>query len=109
VRWSVAAIRNLAERVEAGTFAEDLDFRLRVVDIKLPALRERRSDIPLLANAFLREFARENQKPVQQITSEAMEILMKYSWPGNVRELRAVIEGAVVLCRGQEIGRRDLP
>jgi len=79
------------------------------VDIKLPALRERRSDIPLLANAFVREFARENQKTIKQITPQAMELLMNYAWPGNVRELRAAIEGSVVLCRGHEIAPVDLP
>jgi len=109
VRLITATNRNLLEAVKAGTFREDLFFRLKVVDIKLPALRERRSDIPLLANAFVREFARENQKTIKQIIPQAMELLMNYAWPGNVRELRAAIEGAVVLCRGQEIAPADLP
>jgi DNA-binding NtrC family response regulator len=79
------------------------------VEIQLPALRERRGDVPLLANAFLREFARENNKPIQEISREAMDLLLNYSWPGNVRELRAAIEGGVVLCRGPKITPRDLP
>jgi DNA-binding NtrC family response regulator len=109
VRVITATNKNLAEMVRAGAFREDLFFRLKVVEIKLPPLRERRSDVPLLANAFLREFARENQKAVKGLAPEAMEVLMKYPWPGNVRELRAAIEGAVVLCRGDRIQPHDLP
>jgi two-component system, NtrC family, response regulator AtoC len=109
VRLITATNQNLAEMVRAGEFREDLFFRLKVVDIKLPPLRERRSDIPLLANIFTREFSRENHKSVKEITPEAMEMLMRYSWPGNVRELRAAIEGAVVLCRGDKITVPDLP
>jgi DNA-binding NtrC family response regulator len=109
VRLITATNRNLAEMVKAGTFREDLFFRLKVVDIKLPPLRERRSDIPLLANVFLREFARENEKKIKEIAPETMKVLMNYTWPGNVRELRAAIEGAVVLCRGETILPRDLP
>jgi DNA-binding NtrC family response regulator len=109
VRVITATNKNLAERVRAGEFREDLFFRLKVVEIKLPPLRERRSDIPLLAGAFLKEFARENQKPVKSIEPETMGVLMNYPWPGNVRELRAAIEGAVVLCRGDRLAPRDLP
>jgi DNA-binding NtrC family response regulator len=109
VRLITATNKNLAEMVRAGAFREDLFFRLKVVEVKLPPLRERRSDVPLLANAFLREFARENQKPVKAISPEAMEVMMKYPWPGNVRELRAAIEGAVVLCRGDRVQPHDLP
>jgi DNA-binding NtrC family response regulator len=86
-----------------------LFFRLRVVEIHLPALRERVGDVPLLAQSFLREFARENGKPVEDFTADALDLLMTYSWPGNVRELRTAIESAVVLCRGQRISARDLP
>jgi len=109
VRLIAATNRDLAERVKAGGFREDLFFRLRVVEIHLPALRERTGDIPLLALSFLREFARENGKPVNDFTADALELLMNYSWPGNVRELRAAIEHAVVLCRGEKISARDLP
>jgi two-component system response regulator AtoC len=108
VRIITATNKNLAEMVRAGTFREDLYFRLKVVEIKLPPLRERRSDVPLLAGAFLREFSRDNQKVVKSIAPEAMALLTNYSWPGNVRELRAAIEGAVVLCRGARITADDV-
>jgi DNA-binding NtrC family response regulator len=109
VRLITATNKNLEELVKAGTFREDLFFRLRVVEIHLPPLRERPGDIPLLAQRFLREFARENGKSVNDFTSDALERLMNYFWPGNVRELRAAIEHAVVLCRGEKISARDLP
>jgi len=109
VRLLAATNKPLAELVRQGKFREDLYFRLRVVEITLPPLRARREDIPLLAHAFLREFAQENAKPVKELTPEAMEALMNYSWPGNVRELRTAIERAVVLCRGERITLRDLP
>ena len=108
VRLVTATNKSLAELVKAGVFREDLFFRLRVVEVKLPPLRERPGDIPLLTAAFLKEFAQENEKPVKEISREAMDILMKYPWPGNVRELRAAIEGAVVLSRGAVIGAQDL-
>ena len=109
VRLVAATNKNLEELVKAGTFREDLFFRLRVVEIALPPLRERTGDIPLLAQKFLREFAAENEKSVNEFTSDALELLMRYSWPGNVRELRTAIEHAVVLCRGGKISARDLP
>ncbi|MCS7337614.1 MAG: sigma-54 dependent transcriptional regulator [Verrucomicrobiae bacterium] len=109
VRLIAATNKDLEALVKAGKFREDLYFRLRVVEIVLPPLRERASDIPLLANAFLREFAQENAKPVKGFTPEALDLLMKYQWPGNVRELRTAIEHAVVLCRGERITPRDLP
>ena len=109
VRLIAATNKNLAEMVKAGTFREDLFFRLRVVEIWLPPLRERREDIPLLAGAFLAEFAQENGKTLKGFTSEAMEILVQHDWPGNVRELRTAIEHAVVLCRGDKVTARDLP
>jgi DNA-binding NtrC family response regulator len=109
VRLITATNKNLEELAKAGTFRDDLFFRLRVVEIWLPPLRERREDLPLLAQAFLREFASENQKSVSGYSSEAMDLLQRYSWPGNVRELRTAIEHAVVLCRGEKITPRDLP
>jgi DNA-binding NtrC family response regulator len=109
VRLIAATNKNLEELVKAGTFREDLFFRLRVVEIQLPPLRERAGDIPLLAQKFLREFAHENGKPLNAFTADALEWLMNYSWPGNVRELRTAIEHAVVLCRGEKISARDLP
>jgi DNA-binding NtrC family response regulator len=109
VRLIAATNKNLEERVKAGAFREDLFFRLRVVEISLPPLRERAGDIPLLAQKFLREFAHENGKQLNDFTTDALEWLMHYSWPGNVRELRTAIEHAVVLCRGEKISARDLP
>ncbi len=109
VRLVAATNKNLEELVKAGKFREDLFFRLRVVEIELPPLRERTGDIPLLAQAFLREFAKENGKAVNDFTVEALEALMNFSWPGNVRELRTAIEHAVVLSRGERIALRDLP
>jgi len=104
-----ATNKNLEELVKAGKFREDLFFRLRVVEIWLPPLRERREDIPLLAQTFLREFATENQKQISSFSPEAMELLLSHSWPGNVRELRTAVEHAVVLCRTERITPRDLP
>ncbi len=101
-RLVAATNKNLEDLVKAGTFREDLFFRLRVVEIHLPPLRERAGDIPLLAQSFLREFARENSKVVNDFTADALEALMNYSWPGNVRELRTAIEHAVVFCRGEK-------
>ena len=109
VRLVTATNKNLEALVKAGTFREDLFFRLRVVEIHLPALRERREDIALLTRKFLEEFAAENGKAVSAIAPEAMDLLLQYRWPGNVRELRTAIEHAVVLCRTKVITPRDLP
>jgi two-component system response regulator AtoC len=109
VRLVAATNKNLEELVKAGKFREDLFFRLRVVEIELPPLRERAGDVPLLAQSFLREFAKENGKPVNDFTADALQLLMNYPWPGNVRELRTAIEHAVVLCRGEKISARDMP
>jgi DNA-binding NtrC family response regulator len=109
VRLIAATNKNLAEQVKAGKFREDLFFRLRVVEINLPPLRDRAGDVPLLAQSFLREFARENDKKVNEFTPEALQMLMQHAWPGNVRELRTAIEHAVVLSRGEKITARDLP
>ncbi|MGA2655911.1 MAG: sigma-54 dependent transcriptional regulator [Verrucomicrobiota bacterium] len=109
LRLVAATNKNLAELAKSGAFREDLFFRLRVVEVWLPPLRERLEDIPLLAQAFLRQFATENEKPVNGFTAEALELLLRYAWPGNVRELRTAIERGVVLCRGDRITARDLP
>jgi two-component system, NtrC family, response regulator AtoC len=109
VRLIAATNKNLEEQVKAGKFREDLFFRLRVVELRVPPLRDRLEDIPLLARTFLREFSQENNKPVQGFTSDAFELLMQYPWPGNVRELRTAVEHGVVLCRGDKITVRDLP
>jgi len=109
LRLVAATNKNLANLVKSKVFREDLFFRLSGVEVRLPPLRERLEDIPLLAQAFLREFARENEKPVNSFTAEASELLLRYPWPGNVRELRTAIERGVVLCRGDRITARDLP
>jgi len=109
VRLVAATNKDLTAMVKAGTFREDLYFRLAVVPIHLPPLRQRLSDIPQLANTFVREFAKENSKTVKGIETAAMELMLKYRWPGNVRELRTAVEHAVVLCRGDSIAPRDLP
>lgn len=109
VRLVAATNKDLGAMVKAGTFREDLYFRLAVVPIHLPPLRERLADIPLLANAFLQEFCKENQKPLKGIETAAMDLMLRYRWPGNVRELRTAVEHAVVLCRGEWVGVKDLP
>ena len=109
VRVIAATNKNLESMVREGKFRDDLFYRLDVVPIHLPPLRERREDIPLLINAFLQEFSKQNQKRITGLSAEAQEILQRYDWPGNIRELRATIERAVVLCRGERIGVRDLP
>ncbi|MSU41852.1 MAG: sigma-54-dependent Fis family transcriptional regulator [Pedosphaera sp.] len=109
VRVIAATNRNLAAAVAAGKFREDLFFRLRVMEILMPPLRERGTDIVLLAQSFLKEYAKENRKNVTEFQPDAVEALMNYPWPGNVRELRTAVEHAVVLCRGAAIALRDLP
>lgn len=109
VRLLAATNRNLEQQVKEGNFREDLYFRLRVVELWLPPLRDRMEDVPLLARCFLTEFAEENGKAVNGFTNEAMECMLAYHWPGNVRELRTAVEHAVVLCRSDKITVRDLP
>ncbi|MCD8533293.1 MAG: sigma-54 dependent transcriptional regulator [Verrucomicrobia bacterium] len=109
VRLIAATNRDLAEMVRQGTFREDLFFRMRVVEITLPTLRQRLEDVPIMAMAFLKEFAQENHRPIQGFSSEAMNALMTHNWPGNVRELRFAIERAVIMSHSQEIQPQDLP
>ena len=109
VRLIVATNRNIPELVAAGEFREDLFYRLNVVRITLPPLKDRIEDIPLLANAFLKEFAKENNKPVKELSSEAMKALNNHVWPGNVRELRTAIEHGVVMSNSAKITLRHLP
>ena len=109
VRVVAATNKNLEALVREGKFRDDLFYRLDVVPIHLPPLRERREDIPLLTQAFLKEFARQNDKKVTGFSPDAQEVLQRYDWPGNVRELRAALEHAVALCRGERIAVRDLP
>jgi DNA-binding NtrC family response regulator len=110
VRVIVATNRDLDADVEAGKFREDLYFRLAVVPLRIPPLRERREDLPDLIGMFMRHFRSSvDREDVNGITPEAMEALLRYSWPGNVRELINVIERATLLCRGLTITRADLP
>ena len=109
VRIITATNIDLKELVERGQFREDLYYRLNVIVVNLPPLRERREDIPLLADHFLRRFAKENDRPVPEIRPEAMLALTRHSWPGNVRELENLLERAVVLGNGNAIGLELLP
>ena len=109
VRVIAATNKNLKELVAKGTFREDLYFRLNVVKIEMPPLRHRREDIVLLANSFLQEFAKENERPVKPLTDAALQLLLGYHWPGNVRELRTAIEHGVVMSNDSVIEARHLP
>src|SRR5690606_28738198 len=109
VRIIAATNCDLAEEVKKGTFREDLYYRLNVVGIEMPALRERRSDIPLLVEHFLRRFAADNGKPVAGMSRAVLDVLTAYEWPGNVRELENAIERAVVMTRGDTIEPQHLP
>jgi DNA-binding NtrC family response regulator len=95
--------------VERGRFRSDLYYRLNVLRIYLPPLRERREDIVLLVRRFVQEFSHEHRREFRGITPEAMQALVEYSWPGNVRELRNLVESMVVLSHGKEIGLEDIP
>ncbi len=109
VRLLAASNRNLADEVAEERFREDLYYRVNVVTITLPPLRDRRSDIPLLASHSLERFAHISNGTPKELTREAMEVLLDYSWPGNVRQLESTIERATLLCEGDKILPRDLP
>ena len=109
VRLIAATNKDLAALVAEGKFRDDLFFRLNVVPLTMPPLRTRKEDIPLLAQAFLKESAKENGKPFRTLAPEAMARLVEYNWPGNVRELRGAIEHAVVMCNTSKIRIHDLP
>lgn len=109
VRIVAATNRDLLAEVEAGRFRQDLYYRLNVVALALPPLRERKEDIPLLAAHFLAKFAVKNGKRINGFTPEAMDRLLKHQWPGNVRELENAVERAVVLARGEYVSERELP
>jgi two-component system response regulator HydG len=109
VRVVTATHRDLARAREEGTFREDLFYRLNVIPVHLPSLRERAEDIPLLAHHFLRRSAERAGKPVRRLTADALAALQAWRWPGNVRELQNAIERAVVLAQGEELAREDLP
>jgi len=109
VRIVAATNRDLIAEVESGRFRQDLYYRLNVVALALPPLREREEDIPLLAAHFLRKFVEKNDKHIKGFTPEAMDRMLKHSWPGNVRELENAVERAVVLALGEYISERELP
>jgi two-component system response regulator HydG len=109
VRVIVATNKDLEKEVEKGAFRQDLFYRLNVINVKVPPLRDRADDIPLLAQKFLNKYAKENKKDIKGFTPMAMDALVKYSWPGNVRELENIIERAIILCLGQYICEKDLP
>jgi two-component system NtrC family response regulator len=109
VRVMAATSRDLEEGLRSATFREDLYYRLNVISIFLPPLRDRREDIPLLIDHFLQTYSEKNRRPVPGISKEARDLLLQYSYPGNVRELENVIERSVVVSRGDTITTRDLP
>ena len=109
VRVVAATNKNLEKLVQEGKFRDDLFFRLNVVRITMPPLRERKEDIPLLVHGFLRHFSKANDKPLLDLAPDAMNALLAYNWPGNVRELRTAIEHGVVMATGAKITLRDLP
>jgi two-component system NtrC family response regulator len=109
VRVIAATNQNLEETIKKGLFREDLYYRLNVITIPLPPLRERKEDIPLLMDYFLKKYSKMNQKSISDISKEARSLLLRHSYPGNVRELENLIERAVVLCRGEVITTQDLP
>jgi transcriptional regulator with PAS, ATPase and Fis domain len=109
VRLLAATNRNLVQMTDEGRFREDLYYRLCVVEMVIPPLRDRTEDIPLLAREFLRMFNERNHKRIRGFTPRCMEQLTRFSWPGNVRELKNVIERMVVLCTSTSIDVKDLP
>ena len=109
VRLVAATNRNLEKLVAEGKFRDDLYFRLSVVPITMPPLRERKEDIALLVSSFLKQFAVENNQPQKELTPDAMEAILRYDWPGNVRELRGAIEHGCAFSKGAKIGLRELP
>ncbi len=109
VRVIAATNRDLGAEIQKGHFRDDLFFRLNVVTVELPPLRERRADIPTLASFFLRRYAAENGRSIETFSDEALQALVEYRWPGNVRELENVVERAVVLCDGSRIEKKHLP
>lgn len=109
VRLVTATNRDLEQEVKDGRFREDLFYRLNVINIRVPPLRERPTDIPLLAHAFLRRFASENEKKIAGFTADALAAMTSHPWRGNVRELENCVERAVVMCRGDVVELGDLP
>ncbi len=109
VRIIAATNKDLTQEVEAGRFREDLYHRLNVMELRVPGLKERQEDIPLLAEHFLHRLTARNRKTIHGFTPQAMDLLLKYDWPGNVRELENAVERAVILAAGEYITPRELP
>ena len=109
VRLIAATNKDLLKEIEARRFREDLFYRLNVVTLKMPPLRERREDVPLLAKHFLETFCQKNRKEMKGFTPQAMDLLLKYDWPGNVRELMNAVERGVVLANSEYLDKKDLP
>jgi two-component system NtrC family response regulator len=109
VRVIAATNRDLEQAMRDGTFREDLYYRLNVVSVALPPLRERKEDVPALMEHFIEKYAKENRKKISGVTAEARDLLMRYPYPGNVRELENIIERAVVLAKGGTVTSKDLP
>lgn len=109
VRVISATNRDLEKQIKEGAFREDLFYRLKVVTMSLPPLRERKEDLPILIDSFIQQYANENKKVIKGVTAEARDLLLKYNYPGNIRELINILERAVVIARGEYIVTEDLP
>jgi transcriptional regulator with GAF, ATPase, and Fis domain len=109
VRLIAATNKDLTQLLKKGSFREDLYYRINVVPIMIPPLRERKGDIPLLLDHFIKKFNKENKKNVKGVSKEAMELMMNYEWPGNVRELENLIERVIALTANEQIQANELP
>jgi two-component system response regulator HydG len=109
VRFIAASNKDIENLIEKGEFREDLFYRLNVFPVKVPPLRERRADIPLLLNHFLQLYSRERSAPAKKFSQEAVRVLAKYDWPGNVRELENLVQRLSTLCKAPVIHLRDIP
>ena len=109
IRLIAATNKDLTKAMKEGTFREDLFYRLSVIPLRIPPLRERKEDIPTLAEHFLRKYSKENEKQIKGISSKAVQALLSYDWPGNVRELENCMERAVVMAESDSIHLADLP
>ena len=109
IRVICATNKDLSDKVKKNLFREDLFYRIAVVSIHIPPLRERKSDIPLLVSYFMEKYCTETKKKIIRISGAAMKMLIEYNWPGNVRELSNVIERAIIFCKGTEIILDNLP
>ncbi|PMP98062.1 MAG: DNA-binding response regulator, partial [Thermodesulfobacterium geofontis] len=108
VRFIAATNKNLLEEIKKGKFREDLFYRLKVVSIEIPPLRERKEDIPELVKFFIEKYSKEIGKKISGVDEKAWQALMNYHWPGNIRELEAVIEKAIIVCEGEKITLKDI-